>query len=77
MGDGHMRELDGQVGGRMESNERDTLVEGAITGLERNVVLGKFSPFPKDDPQVRLLAIVERMPEMSFPYNHGLYVYKQ
>lgn len=76
MGDGNMRELDGQVGGRMESNERDTLVEGAITGLERNVVLGKFSAFPKDDPQVRLLAIVERMPEMS-SYNHGLYVYKQ
>lgn len=40
------------VGGDMEweSNERNTLVEGFIMGLGRNVGLGKFLEFHKDDP---------------------------
>lgn len=74
-----MRVLEEQIGGRMEmeSNERDTLVEGTIIGLGGNVVLGNLSRFPKNGPQLRLLAIVERLPELAFPYNQALYVYKQ
>ena len=33
-----------------ESNERGILIEGAIMGLERNLVLEKFSGIYKDDP---------------------------
>ena len=37
-------------GTEMESNERGILIEGAIMGLGRNLVLGKFPEFNKDDP---------------------------
>ena len=33
-----------------ESNERDILIEQAIMGLGRNLVLEKFSGIHKDDP---------------------------
>ena len=44
--------MDGQVGRRMEreSNERDILIEGAIMGLGRNLVLGKFPGIHKEVP---------------------------
>lgn len=48
-----MREWVGQVGGQMEgeNNERDTLVlEGAIWGLRRNLLRGKFPGIHEDDP---------------------------
>ena len=32
-----------------ESNERDILIEGAIMGLGRNLVLGKFPGIHKDE----------------------------
>ena len=35
---------------RDESKERDNLIEGAIVGLARNLVLGKFSGLHKDNP---------------------------
>ena len=35
---------------RDESKERDILIEGAIIGLARNVVLEKFPGIHKDDP---------------------------
>ena len=31
-------------------NERDNLIEGAIMGLGRNLVLGEFPGIHKDDP---------------------------
>ena len=37
--------------GQTDSNERSILVEGAIMGLERNLVLGKFPGIHKDDPR--------------------------
>ena len=47
-----MREWGGQDGGRTEkkSNESDVLVEGAVWGLLRNLVIGKFSRIHKNDP---------------------------
>ena len=47
-----MRDGDGQAGRGMEreSNERDTLIEGAIMQLERNLVLGKLPGIHKDAP---------------------------
>ena len=33
-----------------ENNERDILIEGAIMGLGRNLVLGKLPGTHKDDP---------------------------
>ena len=46
-----MREQEGQVEGGTDrdSNEKDILIEGAIMGLGRNLVLGKFSGIHKDD----------------------------
>ena len=47
-----MKALDGGVGGgtERESNERDILIEGAIVGLGRNQVLGKFPEIYKNEP---------------------------
>ena len=47
-----MREWDAQEGeGQIrERKERDTLVEGAIKGLLRNIALGKFPGIHKNDP---------------------------
>ena len=47
-----MREEDGKVGEALEweSNERDILIEEAITGLGRILVLGKFPGIHKSDP---------------------------
>ena len=47
-----MRTPDRRVGGVAErgSNERDILIEGAIIGLGRNQVLGKFPEIHKNDP---------------------------
>ena len=47
-----MRNQEDKVGGWTEgkSNEREILREGAIIGLGRNLVLGKFSGIHKDDP---------------------------
>ena len=52
LGDGNTRDQVGPVGAGMEreSNERDILIEGAIMGLERNLVLGKFPGNHKNDP---------------------------
>lgn len=46
------REQDGGFGEGMERkiNERYIFAEGAIMGLGRNVVLGKFPGFHKGDP---------------------------
>ena len=51
MGSGNIEKY-GQIGGGMEweSNESDILIEGAIIGLGRNLVLGKFPGNHKDDP---------------------------
>lgn len=39
------------VGGRTEeSKERDTLIDGAIVDLTRNLALGKSPGMHKDDP---------------------------
>ena len=48
-----MRKWDGRVEGRTEreSKERDTLIEGAIVGLARNLALGKLLGTHKDDPR--------------------------
>ena len=52
MRDVNTREQDSPVTGgtKWESNERDILIEGAIMGLGRNLVLGKFSGIHKDEP---------------------------
>lgn len=34
---------------RGESNKRDILIEGAIMGLGRNLIVGKFPGMCKDD----------------------------
>lgn len=49
MRDENMREWDGCVGGRTEweSNKRDILLEGAIRGLGRNLVLREILKNPQ------------------------------
>ena len=51
-GEVNVREWDAWEGVRTEreSKERDTLIEGAITWLPRNLALEKFSGIHKDDP---------------------------
>ena len=48
----NMRKKNAQEEGRTERKrkERATLIEGAIKGLVRNMVLGKFPGIQKDDP---------------------------
>ena len=48
----NLKKWDGRDRGRIEkySKERDILIEGAIVGLARNLVLGKFPGNHKDDP---------------------------
>lgn len=49
--DATMKEQGDGVGeGRKGSNERDTLIEGAIMDLGRNLALGKFQRIYKNDP---------------------------
>ena len=50
--DENMREQDGPVGGGMgwKFKERDISIEGAIMGLQRNLMLGKFPGNHKQDP---------------------------
>ena len=45
------RRGESQVAGRIErkSKERDTLIEGAIMGLARNLAVEKFTGIHKDD----------------------------
>ena len=64
-----MRDQQGSMVDRKKSghNERDILIEWAIMGLARNLVPGKLPRTHKDDPQLRLLAVVERVPELIFP----------
>ena len=52
MGDENMREWQGKEGRGTgwESNQRDILTEGTITGLGRNLVLGKFPGIYKAYP---------------------------
>ena len=58
-------------GGGMEweSNQRDILIEKVTVGLGRNMVLGKSPRIHKDDPQLRLLAIMKRVSELAYPSN--------
>lgn len=56
-----MREQDSRVAGRneRESTERDTLIEGTIMGLGRNLVPGKLQGTHKADPiQERVTGLV-------------------
>ena len=48
MGNGNKRNQDGEV--ERGSNERDNLIDRAIMGLGRNLVLGKFPGIHMDDP---------------------------
>ena len=55
---------------RVESNEKDFLIERAIIRLERNLGLAKFPRHnSQEQSQLRLLAIVERVPKLAFPCN--------
>ena len=47
-----MKELDSRDWGseKIESKERDVLIEEAIIDLQRNLALEKFSGIHKDDP---------------------------
>ena len=50
-GEEDMREQEDWVRGRIEeSKKRDTIIEEAITGLKRNLTLGKYPEMYKDDP---------------------------
>ena len=50
----NMREWDAQEMSRTvrEKKERDTLIEGAIKELSRNMALGKFPGIHKNDPRL-------------------------
>lgn len=71
IGNGDTRDQVGWVGDRMEwgSIERDVLMGGYISGLGRNPVPGKLSGINKGRPHLRLLVIVERVPELAIPHN--------
>ena len=51
MGDENIREQDDQVtgGAKWKDNERGILLEGAIIGRGRNMVLGQFPRMHKND----------------------------
>ena len=53
-----------------ESQERDILIEGAIMGL---VSYGTREISRNPRPQLRLQAIVEKVPELTFPCNQSDY----
>ena len=49
-GEEDMRDQEDQVRGRIEeSKKRDTIIEGATTGLKRNLTLGNYTEIQKDD----------------------------
>lgn len=70
MGDLNMKVQDVHVGEWLErdNNERDILIKGAIIGLGRNLVLGKYQQSTRMTP-ARILAIVERVQKLAFPGN--------
>lgn len=70
----NIKDQDRQIGGRTEeeNSERDVLIEGSWShcGIKGKSGAREIYRNPLGCLQLRLLALVKRMPEQTFPCNH-------